>query len=56
MKYSVGFTGGGQPHSRQTKADYAEYWASTGILMLQVESVESALNVCQICLPGVDCL
>ena len=25
VKYSVGFTGGGQPHSRQTKADYAEY-------------------------------
>ena len=57
IKYNVGFTGGdGQPHSRQTKADYAEYWANTGVLMLQVESVESVINARQLCLPGVDCL
>ena len=57
VKYSVGFTGGdGQPHSRQTKADYSEYWANTGVLMLQVETVESVINARQLCLPGVDCL
>ncbi len=57
VKYSLGFTGGdGQPHSSQTKADYSEYWANTGVLMLQVESVESVINARQLCLPGVDCL
>jgi len=57
IKYNVGFTGGdGQPHSSQTKSDYSEYWANTGVLMLQVESVESVIDARQFCLPGVDCL
>ena len=55
MKYSGGFTDG-QPHSRQTKAYHAAYRANTGVLMLQMESVESAINVCPLCLPGVGCL
>ena len=37
-------SGGSQPHPLQTKVAYAEHWASTGVLMFQVESVESAIN------------
>ena len=55
IKYDVGFSGG-QPHSQQTKDDYARYWAEMGVLMLQVESVETVISARQLCLPGVDCL
>ena len=36
--------------------DYAQWWGETGVLWLQIESIESATNARQLAKPGVDCL
>ena len=57
MAYSQGFTGGdGEASSIKTRTDYAEWWNHTGVLMLQVESVEAVNNARSLAKCGVDCL
>ncbi len=36
--------------------DYAAWWAETGVLWIQVESVHSVTNVRKLAKPGVDCV
>ena len=36
--------------------EYARWWAETGVLWLQVESVESVTKVRKLAMPGVDCI
>ncbi len=57
VAYDTGWSGGdGEPHSIPTRTEYAEWWSQTGVLMLQVESVEAVINARNLAKPGVDCL
>jgi 2-keto-3-deoxy-L-rhamnonate aldolase RhmA len=41
---------------RDTRVDYAEWWNRSGVLMLQVESIEAITMAKRLAKPGVDCL
>ena len=41
---------------RDDRLGYADWWNSTGILCLQMESVRAVTNVRKLAKPGVDCL
>ena len=38
------------------RLDYADWWAGTGVLWLQVESLDAVTNARRLARPGVDCL
>ena len=38
------------------RLDYADWWAGTGVLWLQVESLDAVTNARRLAKPGVDCL
>ena len=41
---------------REDRLEYAAWWAETGVLWLQLESVESVTKARRLAMPGVDCL
>ena len=40
----------------EDRLEYAEWWGNTGILCLQMESINSVTNARKLAKPGVDCL
>jgi 2-keto-3-deoxy-L-rhamnonate aldolase RhmA len=38
------------------RLDYADWWAGTGVLWLQIESLDAVTNARRLARPGVDCL
>ena len=57
VAYKQGWTGGdAEPHSVKTRTEYAEWWSNTGVLMLQIESVEAVINARNLAKPGIDCI
>ena len=41
---------------RTDRRDYAKWWSETGVLWMQIESVEAVTNARKLAKPGVDCL
>ena len=41
---------------REDRLEYAAWWAETGVLWLQLESVEAVTKARRLAMPGVDCL
>ena len=41
---------------RPERLEYAEWWAETGVLWLQLESVHAVTEARRLAIPGVDCL
>ncbi len=41
---------------RPDRLDYAEWWAGTGVLWMQVESLDAFTNARRLARPGVDCI
>ena len=50
----LGFTSGNG--GVNTRLDYADYWNSYGVLMMQIESINAISNAGKLAKPGVDCL
>ena len=53
-KRSWGPSNGYGIHRGMDRLEYAEWWKNTGILILQIESVDAVINVRKFAKPGVD--
>ena len=40
---------------RPDRLEYAEWWNNTGVLWMQIESIQAITNIRQLAKPGVDC-